>query len=115
MHFAALTLSTLAALQPVLATWSVYGCADAGGCLGECNRLINAEDDQTFPCLSGSFTHAIKTEGIQAAGKRVYLYADPSCGGLGGEEVGTTMNDGCYITGMNSPVGGIRIIDVEDA
>ncbi|KAM0695906.1 hypothetical protein Q7P36_004389 [Cladosporium allicinum] len=119
--------------------------------------MISAEDDQTFPCSSGTFTHAFKLEGVEAAGgkseamcrdedertyltssqyvtapsktpvpqtnvfdsdnldKRVYLYADPSCGGLGGEPVGTFVKDGCFVTGAESPVGGIKVIDVEDA
>jgi hypothetical protein len=30
--------------------------------------MISAEDDQTFPCSSGTFTHAFKLEGVEAAG-----------------------------------------------
>jgi hypothetical protein len=39
-----------------------------GACSGECSRMISAEDDQTFPCSSGTFTHAFKLEGVEAAG-----------------------------------------------
>ena len=49
-----------------------------GACSGECSRMISAEDDQTFPCSSGTFTHAFKLEGVEAAGGKCQLHAETS-------------------------------------
>ncbi|KAM0715383.1 hypothetical protein Q7P37_008881 [Cladosporium fusiforme] len=114
MQFSIVALSALAMLKPALATFYVYGCEDLSGCNGECDMLLSAEDDQEFGCMSGSCTHAIKTEGIEEAGvrKRVVLFADPACEGAGSEQIGEHKTDGCFITGKDLPVGGFQVWNV---
>lgn len=63
--------------------------------MGDSNGIGTAGDENdVLWCLAASYTHDVKTDNIEAAGKHVHLYTDAGCT----NEIANIASNGCHVT-----------------
>ena len=68
---------------------------DHAACMGDSDGVGTAGDENdVLWCLAASYTHDVKTDNIEAAGKHVHLYTDAGCT----NEIANIASNGCHVT-----------------
>ncbi|KAI7153434.1 hypothetical protein KC316_g14728 [Hortaea werneckii] len=88
--------------------WSVMWYPDHAACMGDSDGVGTAGDENdVLWCLAASYTHDVKTDNIEAAGKHVHLYTDAACT----NEIANIASNGCHVTPEDAPIAAYTVRD----